>query len=119
MKKIKLISNDGIKEISERDIDKYVNENIYVEKFYVQYKNFKCDFIGIEDNKLKIMYVSPFEVDGIFGFIHTGNNVYINIVDIDDCIKVYCKRRILKGDFDLIYQENYYSLNKLKEAIKL
>lgn len=119
MKKFKLIKNNGnIIEISEDELLKIANEKAYVERFLVQFKGFKCELLDILDNKLLIGYNAVNDINGIFGFkFDTRYNCYVKLVDIEDCIKIYCRRRIISGEFDLKYQENYYNLQQLKGAI--
>lgn len=119
MKKFKLIeSNGNIIEISENEIYSISNKKTYVEKFLVQFKEFKCELIDILNNKLLIGYTTSIDMNGVFGFTFNEKyNCYVKLVDMDECIKIYCRRRILNGEFDLKYQENYYNLQQLKGAI--
>lgn len=119
MKKFKLIKcNGNIEEIQEYQLQNIVNENAFVEKFLVQFKEYKCELIGIENDKLLIAYKTQLDMNGVFGFkFSTKYNCYIKSVDIDECIKVYCRRRIINGNFDIRYQENYYNLQQIKLAI--
>lgn len=119
MKKFKLIkSNGNIIEISENEISNIANEKAYVEKFLVQFKEFKCELIDVLNDKLLIGYNTLIDMNGIFGFTFSEKyNCYVRLVNIDDCIKIYCRRRIINGEFDLKYQENYYDLEQLKGAI--